>query len=476
MFNQMCLIIASILALSLAAEAKTVEAHIHSLEGFYKGLEERKLLVRHQVGLLIKDLKETNRQQIGEKEHLAILEKNKKFFGFLVNWADAMKISRESKKYLKEEGKRLLKSAEQTASRAVGLTGELEYAEPFFGRSKIHSKNIAQKVLISAPVFQKESKAATDASVSPSGGTVANGLLFSFLAPIGALFLTACVFFVFTKKRSRERKSLRENEETLSYLRTSLVPMVVLNTKGKILWSNRGAKDRLNLRENGLFFVSNELVQEQEHYSYLDDNSGEKFLVEVKKGNSKKGKKAFVFFYPLSSSIIGKSYVQVQGSKKLGASLEMALKSANYLFSAARIPVAVEEAGESCLLEEDEERIVKKIVLLSYHMAKESVNPKVCFKLNKHGARQKIDIQLRNVSRHEIDFEENFGLEKGQSGPLQNLWSEIELALSSREGRAFMYDDKKDSSRYLRIRIEFNARNKVSQSFGDNPVSREISM
>lgn len=236
-------------------------------------------------------------------------------------------------------------------------------------------------------------------------------------------------------------------------------PVLFVSKKGYILWSNKFAQKYLCLTSGSTFFLKHELKidkKSRELYYKGDNQVTYQVVYEKLYFNQEQGRlltfvesnyeKPFISYRYLCSDKDG-------NNKALCQAIKNALDKVNYLFVQAGVPVFLEKRSSSSFVDEAEEKIFHKIILLGYHIVKDVKSSRVNIAVDESGCYDLICMSLRGVDQNQIDFSQELFFEGGYSCSVADHWHELELSLSRRNARIRMFKEKNSNTFNIQIQL-----------------------
>lgn len=445
-------------------------------------------LLSYQVSRVLDDLKSAN----GNKEKLRLAKDSSELLKrFVKNFRKSATLSAADALTLKESKQWLETISNSKSSPMAEKLNKTEKGNKTVQSASLNGAASISKVLTEAAAGKKGAKRTVRFMGHKKSflqklpwlgkvNIVSLGVIaLSFSLIAGAIFFGA--YFVLFKSRkslqlgrlkgaTRERKTLSsvdKNEAlgnvSIRMFEASENPVAFLASSGSIAWANRAAVRILNLKAGDIFNKQEILKDEMSAQSTFTDERAQRHVVESQNIRLKGKELEMLVFIPFTASVQNKSYLSAENSGSLSCAIEDAIQKNNYLFSASSIPVSVSSGKEEVELDKAESKLVERFVFLCYQMAKDIEDARVDFGVRKNQGRIHFQADIRNLAPIDLDFDKKVLVASETEERLGELWTELELGLSKREGRVFMHEA--DGPRKgMSVLISFNARRQFLSS------------
>lgn len=467
-----------------------------SLDSFYNKLKDNKLLLRHGVKRQARILENSTSKES--------LYKVLNYFLLLEKQIDLFKVSEKSKKIIRNDVRSIVKKLKSklqfgrisnkrdlnykkvaktekriAKNRLINSTGVINRtlkARP--SKKSILVDNVVKSTKTSRSKNEKITKSVPDKSAKNPMRQIAQvkgrskkniksqhelsgpDYFYHFVASL-ALMIIFCFSFLSRKIktfliRRKTKAALPSFIKSYEHLKT---PVLFVSKKGYILWSNEFAQRYLSLTSGSTFFLKHELKIDRKTRDlyYKGDNevtyqvAHEKLQYKQEQGRlltfvESNFEKPFISYRYLCSEEDGKSTTLCQ-------TITNALDKSNYLFVQAGIPVFLEKRSKANFIDEAEEAIFHKLILLGYHIVKDIKSSRVNITVDESGCYDLICMSLRGVEQNQIDFSQELVFEGGYPCSVADHWHELELSLSRRNARVRMFEEKNSNTFNIQIQL-----------------------
>lgn len=423
-----------------------------------------------------------------KKELLSELDFSQDYFSFIASSVNQMKISPSAKKALSSSLAKTLGAIKLAKTRVselepVGVALEREalsaVSNPLvrpIEASTIEASNkneievdkadadMAQETVAAA--IQKKVGAQTSAA---SGEASVDSVSKVFFGGVAFLFAIGLVTGLSTWARRRKSAQVKmgqaqattsgpghndssnKNKISMSVYKDVPNPIICVNDKGMIIWSNSKANEQLMLTKGSSFFLDQECQNDEESGDLLyQSDAGADFWLTSKSIGFRGEAGKMLIFTPVSYFQGNLSYKTVEGSLDITGALKRALTKMNHLFSEGGVPLFIEKKAETGLVDEKESDVFAKALFLVYHLAKDVRNPRVNLVVDKEMGKICLQMDIRGLKVGEIDFDKELVYE-GATATIGDLWSEVELSLSKRQARITCQDSQEFGGLKLKL-------------------------